>query len=229
VRRVPQLSNEDWIALEKLLGHSLTPNQRLIADRLAALAAVQTGLEKEAMTTAALRKNIKLLGKKVLSYRNIIWHVYNQNILERPLSIESVDELFFMRPFRIGKEGALPLVLLGWAMDALIATCLSVEREIRGPDHSTTDREWFAQAGAMLRISFKAFGLPHTIRKDIDKFNAKEGSSGSAFLDFYLELLKRIGCPWPLTSSALATAISRHGLSKYAPPRVDNRARKTRK
>ena len=63
---------------------------------------------------------------------------------------------FFMRRFRVEH----PLVLLAWAMDALIAVSLSVEIEMHNSDFATKDRAWFAMTDVMLRYVFSEFGIP---------------------------------------------------------------------
>jgi hypothetical protein len=103
-------------------------------------------------------------------------------------------------------------IMLSKVMDAVIMTCSSVEQAIKAPGVGLKERDSIVMMGAVIRASFKEWDLPYTIRKDVDKQKVKNGS-GSKFLDFYIELLERIGCPWPLSSSALATAISRFNLS----------------
>jgi hypothetical protein len=208
----PSLSEEDWIALEKALGAELTPNQRMLIDRLSAHVKSWENLTRNAIGITALRKKIRAVRNAVLRYREDIWHIYRPRELQMALPVEDVDELFFMKRFRIPAKDGSPLELLGWAMDAVIMTCSSVEQAIKAPAVGLKERDSIVMMGAVIRASFKEWGLPYTIRKDVDKQKVKNGS-GSKFLDFYIELLERIGCPWPLSSAALATAISRFNLS----------------
>ena len=223
----PQLSEQDWLVLEKTLGSKLTANQRMMVDRFTAYAKAQENLVKSAITITELIKKIRKVRKSILAHRGDIWHIYRPRALEMTLPIKDVDELFFMKRFRIPQKGESSLELLGWAMDALIMTCLSVEREMKDPDQSMQERDSIIAIGASLRVVFRMGGLPSTIRKDPDKQKIRDGASN--FIHFYNELLIRIGCAWPYSKSALATAISRHGLSKHYLPRVHNGTGKGRK
>jgi hypothetical protein len=224
----PQLSEQDWLVLEKTLGSKLTANQRMMVDRFTAYAKAQENLVKSAITITELIKKIRKVRRTVLAHRGDIWHIYRPRALETTLSISDVDELFFMKRFRTPQKGESPLELLSWAMDALIMTCLSIEHEMKDPDQSMKERDSIIAIGASLRVVFRKCGLPSTIRKDVDKIKTTD-SSGSRFLDFYIEVLKRIDCAWPFDSSALATAISRHDLSKYYLSRVHGGTGKGRK
>ena len=231
VSKWPSLSEQDWIGLQKALGRKLTLDQQMIVDRISAHVKAWENLTRNAIGVTALRKKIKAVRKAVLRYRKDIWHIYRPGALEMSLPVETVDEMFFMKRFRIAAKENTSLELLGWAMDALIMTCSSVEQALKDPDEGSKDREAIVMMGAVLRGVFERWHLPHTIRKDVEKMKVQVGS-GSKFLDFYIELLKRIGCPWPLTltSSALATAISRFKIPKEKMPvRVNSRTGKGRK
>jgi hypothetical protein len=227
--REPPLSTDVWIFLEKVLGSTLTSKQKNAVGKMAAFVKVMTNQDKEAITMAELIKKIRSLQRAVLSHREDIWHVENQQLLQTPMPLRKVDFVFFMRRSYIADEDTSPLELLAWAMDALVSTCVSVEKEMRESNSGTKDRYWFSYAGAWLRLAFESWELPHAIRKDVDKMKCADDSSGSKFLDFYIELLKRIGCPWLLSTSALATAISRVGTSESFRARVDKHIIKLRK
>ena len=211
VAKSPSLSEQDWIALHKALGKKLTLDQQMIVDRISAHVKVWEDLTKSAIALTALRKKIKAVRKVVFRYREDIWHSYRlQELAEIVRPAREVEEYFFMKRFRIVAKDSSPLELLGWSMDALISTCSSVEQALKNPDVGSKEREPIIMLGAVLRSSFKEWGLPHRIGKDDNK--RKPDGKESKFIEFYIELLKCIDCPWPFSSSALATAISRFNL-----------------
>jgi hypothetical protein len=202
----------------------------MIVERMTIHAKMQDKLTMDSIPVATLLKKIRAVRSYVLKHREDVWYVHRREILEKTLPLKDVDRLFFMRRFSVIDDASdmSSVFLLSYAMDALVATSLSVEKELKDLKVGVKDRTWVAITGAALRGGFKDLGLPHTIRKDVDKLS--DGDSGSKFLNFYLELLKQVGNAWPWTASALATAISRIKLPEESKPaRVNSRSARARK
>jgi hypothetical protein len=106
VAKWPALSEEDWLALEELLGARLKPELRMAVDRISAVLKVGEDLTRTATTVTAMRKKLKALRKAVLRYREDIWHSYRlQELTTLAKPIEEVEEFFFMKRFRIATKG----------------------------------------------------------------------------------------------------------------------------
>jgi hypothetical protein len=208
--RVPRhlrLNAEDWAVLERKLGAKVELHQRKSIEHLAVVVKAQHELSQKSVPLSELLKHIKSLRRAALKYGQHIWQISEPEALDGlPLAV--VEDRYFRRRSRLATQKRSPLELLGLAIDGLVATSLSVEKKMRESDQTIRDYDWVILLGAKLRDLFSHIGLPHTVRKD--EGNKMKPSGNLPFIDFYMELLVRIGLAQTRSRSALATAISRH-------------------
>ena len=208
-RRVPRhlrLNAEDWAVLERKLGAKFELHQRKWIEHFAVVAKAQHELSQKSIPLSELLKHIKALRRTALKYGQHIWQISEPEALD-DLPLAVVENQFFLRRSRLANKKRSALELLGLAIDGLVATSLSVEKKMREPDQTIRNDDWVILLGAKLRDLFRQIGLPHTIRKDEGKMKPPDRVP---FIDFYMELLVRIGFAQTRSRSALATAISRH-------------------
>lgn len=202
------IAETDWNILEKKLGAELTPRIRLIADHLVRISILCESEQSDTLSIVKFKRRVRSFKKKAESLRDMIWP-HPSKLNSQKWSIADAEKFFYMRSWKLSDGPTTPLAALKYSLDALVAICGAVEDEYEPDVHGVRDRDHIVRGGWLIRAVFKDHGLPHGIRKDTDKMKLRRSDVGSPFLDFYISLLQLRGYRWPLSSSALASAISR--------------------
>lgn len=164
--------------------------------------------EKHAIPVREFLRDLNLLSRKATSFRR---KVGLEGKARPKTTLEQIDRFYFNEPLPRWPEQPIDaIVALGRALDAFIDTCAVAAECVKSPPYGVADSKNIPAIGAEIKKLFETAGLPHTIRQDTDKMKVSIDSSGSAFIDFFEELLAILECPYgEKKASALASAVNR--------------------
>lgn len=217
VKGVP-ISSENWITLEKALGHPLDEHCREDLQSFAQTIHFNRHNERTAMSPKGLLNRLDDIASRIKELRDEIGFDCKDN----PMTFRQIERRYFSGGLSLEPgERREALVMVRRAMDAFIAVSVAV-RASDCPEAPPSDA--VIRIGRELRNRFRRRGLPISIRQDFStsKYDPLSPEAHSPFTNFYYEFVHIIGCG-PIQRTTLAS-----GLSKPAASRKPTKIRVTK-
>jgi hypothetical protein len=192
----------DWKELEQCLGVGRLPNE--VRAKIAALACVMKGW-RAWPPLAEVRRKTRSFKQKAQKLREFIGGSSDPIPEQAMKSPKTVEAYFFLSLPSVTARPDPQIELMKKALDTVIAASDVANSQLTASRTGLSLEKWLAAGGYMFRDELKNAELPHKVRKDTDK--TLGDNQNSPFVNFYLELLKQIGMPWPSTPTALAAAL----------------------